>query len=279
MSKRRIYHLIEVCRKMIKTFPKQGYSAVVFNATFYRNGKKLNAIEQADVSAFSQLIRSYEKSESPDKVKVEFKDTDKGILIWAKTFDVNEIEEEIHNRTTSGFQGLGEVEINDMVQRKFNEMERQKTLEQLQQELQQQKELNEELQFQVTDLQTTLDAKKQVEYYSNIIGMALPGLAKFFTNSPVGTAMSFLAGTEEKDKEKKELNSTEKDESKEQQNDQRQSIINLINDFSTTLSNQELGTLYLLFIELEKDKENIQRILKFITQVSTQKATETNAEQ
>ena len=33
---------------MIKTFPKQGYSAVVFNATFYRNGKKLNAIEQAD---------------------------------------------------------------------------------------------------------------------------------------------------------------------------------------------------------------------------------------
>ena len=92
-----------------------------------------------------------------------------------------------------------------MVQRKFNEMERQKTLEQLQQELQQQKELNEELQFQVTDLQTTLDAKKQVEYYSNIIGMALPGLAKFFTNSPVGTAMSFLAGTEEKDKEKKEL--------------------------------------------------------------------------
>ena len=24
---------------MIKTFPKQGYSAVVFNATFYRNGK------------------------------------------------------------------------------------------------------------------------------------------------------------------------------------------------------------------------------------------------
>ena len=166
-----------------------------------------------------------------------------------------------------------------LVMKRQKRQKRQKTLEQLQQELQQQKELNEELQFQVTDLQTTLDAKKQVEYYSNIIGMALPGLAKFFTNSPVGTAMSFLAGTEEKDKEKKELNSTEMDESKEQQNDQRQSIINLINDFSTTLSNQELGTLYLLFIELEKDKENIQRILKFITQVSTQKATETNAEQ
>jgi hypothetical protein len=264
---------------MIKTFPKQGYKTVVFNATFYRNGKKLNTIENADVSAFSQLIRSYEKSENPDKVKVEFKDNEKGILIWAKTFDVNEIEEEIQNRANSGFQGLGEAEINDMVQRKFNEMERQKTLEQLQQELQQQKELNEELQFQVNDLQTTLDAKKQVEYYSNIIGMAMPGLAKFLTNTPVGTAMSFLAGTEEKDKEKKELDSNEKQESKEAQNDQRQGIISLITEFCSTLTNQELGTLYLLFIELEKDKENIQRILKFITQVSTPKTTETNAGQ
>lgn len=279
MSKRRIYHVIEVCRKMIKTFPKQGYTSVVFNVTFYRNGKKLNAIEQAEVSAFSQLIRSYEKSESPDKLKVEFKDTDKGILIWAKTFDVNEIEEEIHNRSNGGFQGLGEAEINDMVQRKFNEMERQKTLEQLQQELQQQKELNEELQFQVTDLQTTLDAKKQIEYYSNIIGMAMPGLAKFFTNSSVGAAMSFLSGTEEKDKDKKELDSAGEGQTKEQQNDQRQSIINLITEFSNTLSNQELGTLYLLFIELEKDKENIQRILKFITQVSNPKTPEANAGQ
>jgi hypothetical protein len=108
--------------------------------------------------------------------------------------------------------------------------------------------------------------------------MALPGLAKFFTNSPVGAAMSFLAGTEEQNKEKKELNSLENDEYKEPQNDERQSIINLMNEFSTTLSNQELGTLYLLFIELEKDRENIQRILKFITQVSTPKSVETNAE-
>jgi hypothetical protein len=166
-----------------------------------------------------------------------------------------------------------------MVQRKFNEMERQKTLEQLQQELQQQKELNEELQFQVTDLQTTLDAKKQVEYYSNIIGMAMPGLAKFLTNTPVGTAMSFLAGTEEKDKEKKELDANEKEENKDAQNDQRQGIISLITEFCSTLTNQELGTLYLLFIELEKDKENIQRILKFITQVTTPKTTESNAGQ
>jgi hypothetical protein len=99
------------------------------------------------------------------------------------------------------------------------------------------------------------------------------------TNTPVGTAMSFLAGTEEKDKEKKELDANGKEENKDAQNDQRQGIISLITEFCSTLTNQELGTLYLLFIELEKDKENIQRILKFITQVTTPKTTETNAGQ
>jgi Flp pilus assembly secretin CpaC len=241
---------------MINTFPKQGYTNVVFNATFYRNGKKLNAIEQAEVTNFSQLVRSYDKSENPDKVKVEFKDQSKGALIWAKTFEVNELDEEIQ-RTTSNFSGLGEAEVNDLVQRKFAELERQKAIEQLQTELQVQKELNAELQFQVSDLQTTLDAKKQVEYYSSIIGMALPGLAKFFTGTPVAEAMNFLAGQEE-DKELLEEGSTSSP-------DQRQSIIKLIGEFSGTLSNQELGTLYLLFIEFEKDKSNIQRILRFIT--------------
>jgi hypothetical protein len=244
---------------MINTFPKQGYSNVVFNATFYRNGKKLNAIEQAEVTNFSQLVRSYDKSENPDKVKVEFKDQLKGVLIWAKTFEVNELDEEIQ-RTTSNFSGLGEAEVNDLVQRKFAELERQKAIEQLQAELQVQKDLNADLQFQVSDLQTTLDAKKQVEYYSSIIGMALPGLAKFFTGTPVAEAMNFLAGQEEGKDLIEESSTTNPD--------QRQSIIKLIGEFSGTLSNQELGTLYLLFIEFEKDKSNIQKILRFITDPS-----------
>ncbi|MEZ4798183.1 MAG: hypothetical protein R2809_00100 [Flavobacteriales bacterium] len=113
------------------------------------------------------------------------------------------------------------------------------------------------MQFQVSDLQTTLDAKKQVEYYSSIIGMAMPGLAKFFTGTPVAEAMNFLAGQEE-----------EKELIEEGALDQRQSIIKLIGEFSATLDNQELGTLYLLFIEFEKDKNNIQKILRYITNAS-----------
>jgi len=258
MSRKKIYHVIDVSQKMIKTFPKQGYQQVYFNAVFYRNGKKLNSIDQAEVSNFSALIRSYDKSENPDKVKVEFKDKASGTLIWAKTFEWHEVDEELP-RNLSGYAGLGEAEITDMVQRKFSEMERSKEIERMSVELSRLQSLNEELEFQVQDMQNSLEAKKQVEYYSSIIGMALPGLAKFLSNSPIGTAINFLAGTSE---DEKTLDSPQTDEG----TTQRTTILEMIQGFCSTLSNQELGSLYLLLSEIEKDRSQLQRILQQITQ-------------
>jgi hypothetical protein len=256
MKKRKIYHVIEVCQKMIKTFPKQGHNKVTFNAMFYRNGKRLNSIDQAVIENFSQLVRSYDKSENPDKVKVEFKDVETGTLIWAKIFEWTDVDEEIP-KSLAGYSGLGEAEVNELVQRKFSEMERSRELERLSSELQRMTAINEELEFQVQDMQNSLEAKKQVEYYSNIIGMALPGLAKFFTNSPVGTAFNFLAGTDGE----KSL-----DQSSDRAKDtQRETILEMINSFVQTLDNQELGTMYLLLAEIEKDRSNIQKVLQFIT--------------
>jgi hypothetical protein len=254
MSKKKIYHVIQVSQKMIQTFPKQGHMNVVFNAVFYRNGKKLNSIDQADVVNFSHLVRNYDKSENPDKVKVEFKDLDSGNLIWAKTFQWTDVDEEIPRAL--GYTGLGEAEVNDLVQRKFSEMERSKELERMAAELQRLQSENEELEFQMQDMQNTLDAKKQVEYYSNIIGMALPGLARFLTNSPMGAAMNFLAGT---DQEGKSIEQGKEDET-EPKDTQRET------SFCKTMSNQELGTMYLMLSEIEKDRSNLQRILQFITQ-------------
>jgi hypothetical protein len=157
---------------------------------------------------------------------------------------------------------LGEAEVNDLVQRKFSEMERSKELERMTAELQRLQSENEELEFQMQDMQNTLDAKKQVEYYSNIIGMALPGLAKFLSNSPMGAAMNFLAGT---DQEGKSIEQAKKDDS-EPKDSQRETILEMIASFCQTMSNQELGTMYLMLSEIEKDRTNLQRILQFITQ-------------
>jgi len=264
VSKKKIYHVIEVSQKMIKTFPKQGHNHVVFNAVFYRNGKKLNGIDQAAVENFSALVRSYDKSENPDKVKVEFKDQDSNLLIWSKTFEWHDVDDEIQ-KPFSGYSGLGEAEVNDLVQRKFSEMERSKELERMSSELTRLQALNEELEFQMQDMQNSLDAKKQVEYYTNIIGMALPGLAKFFTNSPIGTAMNFLAGNGETDKGI----ATPKPDTQDQGDGQRDTILEMISAFCNTMTNQELGTMYLLLTEIEKDRGNLQRILHFITQPTT----------
>ena len=115
---------------MINTFPKQGHNRVVFNAMFYRNGKKLNSIEQAAVENFSPLVRSYDKSENPDKIKVEFKDQETSTLIWSKTFQWTDVDDEIP-RSLSGYAGLGEAEVNDLVQRKFSEMEKSRELDRM----------------------------------------------------------------------------------------------------------------------------------------------------
>jgi hypothetical protein len=227
---------------------------------FYRNGKKLNSIEQADVVNFSSLVRNYDKSENPDKVKVEFKDQKSGSLIWAKTFEWSDVDEEIP-RALSGYSGLGEAEVNELVQRKFSEMERSKEMERMTEELQRLQAENEELEFQMQDMQHTLDAKKQVEYYSNIIGMALPGLAKFFTNSPVGSAFNFLAGTDQEKSMDQSSDGTK--------DTQRETILEMIISFVQTLDNQELGTIYLMLSEIEKDRSNIQKILQFITGSTT----------
>ena len=62
--------------------------------------------------------------------------------------------------------------------KRFVELEKQKELERVNQELNELRERNGELERELEELTTTVEAKKQVEYYSSIIGAALPGLAK-----------------------------------------------------------------------------------------------------
>ena len=257
MNKRKIYNVTSACAKLIKTFAKQGHTNVVFNALFYRNGKKLNSIENAAIANFSPLVISYDKSENPDKVKIEFKSADDNILIWSKVFEFHDADAELP-KSLSGFNGLGEAEVNELVQRKFSEMERSKELERLSSELTKAQALNDELQYQVSDMQASLDAKKQIEYYSSVIGMALPGLAKFFTGTPVGTAINFLSGADE--------STAQLEAGKEKDPNQRDAFLELIQTFCNGLSNQELGTMYLLLSEIEKDKAVLKTILDLITQ-------------
>jgi hypothetical protein len=91
--------------------------------------------------------------------------------------------------------------------------------------------------------------------------MAMPGLAKFFTGTPMASAINFLAGTEPENTVK-----SEPEKVSDPADSQRETILEMINSFCQTMNNQELGTMYMLLSEIEKDRQNLQRILHYITQ-------------
>jgi len=261
----RIDYMVTTTKGMIRTIQSQGTGDLMFTATLYKHGRKLNSIELAEAGSFSRLIRQYVKSEQPDKVRVELKTMSDNVQKWMKQFDLQDSGETLsrslpvstYNTGHSGYAGLGEAEINDLVNKRFVELERQKELERVNQELNELRERNGELERELEELTTTVEAKKQVEYYSSIIGAALPGLAKFFEASAIGPALTFLAGSED-DKE----NGLDEPLL---EAPMVSAPVDMLCNFIRTLNEQEIATLYLLMAEVEKDRSNIQRVLSYIT--------------
>jgi len=261
----RIDYMVSTTKGMIRTIQSQGTGDLMFTATLYKHGRKLNSIELAEAGSFSRLIRQYVKSEQPDKVRVELKTMSDNVQKWMKQFDLQDSGETLsrslpvstYNTGHSGYAGLGEAEINDLVNKRFVELERQKELERVNQELNELRERNGELERELEELTTTVEAKKQVEYYSSIIGAALPGLAKFFQATAIGPALYFLAGSENGLPESDTASSLEAPVAS--------APVDMLCNFIRTLNEQEIATLYLLMAEVEKDRSNIQRVLSYIT--------------
>lgn len=258
----RIDYMVTTTKAMIRTIQSQVTGDLVFSATLYKHGKKLNCIELAEAASFSRLVRQYVKSEQPDKVRVELKTLNDNVQRWMKQFDLQEVSDHLPRSlpASPGFTGLGEVEINDMVNKRFLELEKQKELERANQELIELRERNGELERELDDLTNVVEAKKQVEYYTAIIGAALPGLAKFFQATAIGPALNFLAGTEQ---------STPPDTSSALEPPVATAQTDMLCEFIRTLNEQETATLYLLMAEVEKDRSTIQRVLNYITRQQT----------
>jgi hypothetical protein len=193
---------------------------------------------------------------------VELKTLNDNVQRWMKQFDLQEVSDHLPRSlpASPGFTGLGEVEINDMVNKRFLELEKQKELERANQELIELRERNGELERELDDLTNVVEAKKQVEYYTAIIGAALPGLAKFFQATAIGPALNFLAGTEQ---------SIPPDTSSALEPPVATAPTDMLCEFIRTLNEQETATLYLLMAEVEKDRSTIQRVLNYITRQQT----------
>jgi len=250
----KVYNFNKIVKAAIQAQKMQGHDLIYCSATLYQKGKKLNSIEKADSTSFSKLVLNYVHHEAPDKLKVELKGADDELL-WSKTFFI-EAETEPTNQSRSDFRGFGEAEISDLVSQKISEIRRNEELETLRSYKEQLESENENLQNQLGELEQSLSAKQNIEYYSNIIGLALPGLAKMLSKTSLGSSLGMLAG----------INDSSEPNAPTGEKDQRQTIIELVSEFMNGLDMTNLGHLYLIFIELSNNPALIPILLSNLTQ-------------
>lgn len=269
LNKHRLNNLLRTIQTSIALFEPQGYTDVYFTAQFYRSGKKQNGIERGDLQSFGKQMRTYVVSEEADAARVEFFSERTGKCIYAKALNdlrKNESSDAVTAPPPTaapmglgGFAGLGEAQINAMVDRKVDEHRRNDELQRLGRELEEKNRKIEELRDQNLELESRIKARSEIEFYSGIVGTAFPGLASMLKGTPLGQAASFLGGTGEEVEEK-----AQQERSAEKEGD-TQSLAELITEFCMTLNAQELATMQLLFMAFEADKSRIQATLNYIT--------------
>jgi hypothetical protein len=237
-----------------------------FSAQFFCVGKKQNGIERGDVTKISKQVRDYVKSEEADSMNVEVFEEGTGKSIYRKKFlNLYERDESaaLHELPTpgfaafSGYAGLGEAEVNSIVDKRVNEARRQDEFERLNNELDTLRSKTATLESEKDELEETLKAKRDTEYYMGIIGAAFPGLVPLFSGTPLAQAANFLAGTPDTVGIAMPAAQEDSDESK--------SISAMVGEFCDTLTTQEASAIHLLFMGFEKDKGQIQRALQFVT--------------
>jgi FtsZ-binding cell division protein ZapB len=253
--KNKLYGITKQVRNAIKAQAIQGYESVLCSAHLSRRGKKLNGIDKAAPENFSKLMRDFVASEEPDKMRVELRG-DKEEILWSKTYQLD-IEPEIQMPANEEFRGLGQAEVTELVNQKLQEIRRSDELEELRSYRDDLENENNQLKSQLQELEGIVDAKKNIEYYSNIIGLALPGLAKMLNKTGLGGTLGMLAGIEDQQV-------ATGDAPKEK--GQRETIIDLVTEFMQGLDDAHLGHLYLVFVELSNNPALIGTLLSHLSQ-------------
>lgn len=272
LNKHRLNNLLRGIQTSINLFESQGHADVYFKAQFFRGGRKQNGIERGDVLSFSKQVRTYIDSEEADSARVEFISESTGKSIYSKVIsDLRIGETETVNSTAVvmaptglGYAGLGEAQVNEMVDKKVIEIRRNDELQRLNKEVDELKAKNEDLSTKNHDLESKIKAKSELEFYSGIIGTAFPGLATLFNGTPLAQAAGFLAGTSDTTENASSENCAVNEES--------QSVASLVSEFCNTLNTQELGAVHLLFMAFETDRSKIQTALHHVSMTAPSQA-------
>lgn len=260
-------------RTKIRTYQEQGKD-VLFSAIFTTGKDKTKLIDRAPVGQLSLITKNL-KCENPDKIKIELYDgKETPNPLWLKEIVLAPPEPEVE---TSGFKGLGEAEINHMVDERFKQRQRTAEYEELKERVMELTEENEELHDSVEELETEnarleqeLEAKKQIKYYAGMLGDIFEsfGISKDRIKKPIAELMG-INDTDEKPKslEAKTDNSGIVDEPKSAsstEEQKRSEIISLVAEYLKTTSNQTLANVFSIFSEIEADNGIADKLIAYI---------------
>lgn len=241
-------------QKSIELFSTQGYNDVYFTAQFMRGKQKQNGIERGDLSSFANQIRTYVHSEDADSVRIEFFDESSGKSVYSKVLSGLNSSDSADSKQTNkstgslgGFNGLGEAEFDALVDKRVDVKERAKDFERQGKELDELRTRFATLVSEKEEVEAELKAKKNLEFYSGIIGTVFPGIAPLFNGTPLAQAAGFLAGT---------------GDVPESANEDVQSVSAMITEFCNTLTTQEASAMHLLCAAFEADRSKIQSTLQ-----------------
>ncbi|GAA4457042.1 hypothetical protein [Rurimicrobium arvi] len=267
--------------RMLKGEKQLSDKQIYFTAIYSKLGKKIaESRDRTSLTAFTTVMCGRYQVCQPDSITVTWHNADTAEKLFEHTFNISRMQREAEVRQqsepltqpqpTGSFQGLGEVEVNNLVEKRLTELRQKEEYERLREENQKMQIQIAELESRNADLAHDIAAKETTESYLKIVGMALPGIAKFFGGASL---LSMLAGVDEQPGQQAQSLGTAPQPAQpsasdqQQPRDEREQMIFMLRDYmSEELSQQEVATLYLMFMEIQKDKTLIQKILNHITQ-------------
>ena len=262
--------------RMLKAEKKLNDKQISFKAIYYKLGKKIGESKDlSSVSAFTNVIIGRYQLNEPDSITVTWVNNENEEKLYEHTFSINlrrknnsDEQHQEQSNTLQGFNGLGEAEINHLVEKRLTELRKNEEYDRLKEDNYRMSQKISELEQSKTDLEEIIAAKNTSESIMRGIGLAFPVVAKYMKNNKI---VNFLAGTdneeydEQQQSQKLNLN----------QNNDRDEMITMICEYmQSDLNEQEVASLYLMFMDIQSDKSKIQNILNYISQLKNATTTQ-----
>ncbi|REJ62113.1 MAG: hypothetical protein DWQ21_07280 [Bacteroidetes bacterium] len=232
----RIYSITESIRKRVHTKERRGFEVFEIVLELYSGDDVVSSCSTDLEHLTTSLKREYARFPDSDRVVSQVIDTaDECILEMSHKLEVKTPDQQELSGVGTPSQP---TDLGALVEQKVQQIRQTEELERLRSEQADLKAKNEQLQGQVETLETQVEAKSNLEYYSKVAGDLLPGIAKALEKTSLGPALSGLAGEQ-----------TEKDD--------QTTVLESAKALIETCGEEQLSAFYMLVLELQSNPDLI----------------------